>query len=508
MAGALHSQSSENGLNEQANENLAELLAVLDGWTTGRGPLYRRLANALRAAIRRGDLPSGFRLPAERLLAERLLISRSTVVAAYDQVRQEDLLDRRQGSGTRVRGMTASHRPTERAAGLNRALGRNTLFRRITEGPDEAIDLVGAYLLDSGGLPAQALKGVEREVATLSSTAGYAPLGYPPLRQAIAEHVTGLGLPTVPEQILVTSGAQQAIYLAACLYLQTGDSVVVENPSYPGALDAFSTLGARLAWVATGRSGADVEAIADLASRIGPRLVYLIPTYQNPIGSVMPEPRRRQLARLIEDRDLPTIDDQSLAALGLGTMPPLPIASFALEAPVLTIDSVSKIGWGGLRVGWIRAPDQVVARLGRIKAVADLGGSLPSQVIARRLLESFEDVQRTRLRLLAERFELMSALLARWLPAWSWDRPQGGLCLWVRLPHGSATEFAQVALRHGVSVVPGPVASADGSFGDCLRLPFGQTAAALQEGVQRLAAAWDAYVPLQQPRQHTLAVIV
>jgi DNA-binding transcriptional MocR family regulator len=224
----------------------------------------------------------------------------------------------------------------------------------------------------------------------------------------------------------------------------------------------------------------------------------------------MPEPRRRILARLIGEHQLPTIDDLSLACLGLsGTEPPPPIASFAPPgAPVLTMDSVSKLGWGGLRVGWVRAPEQVIAGLGRIKAVVDLGSSLPSQLITARLLESFDEVRRERVRLLRERFELMSALLGQLLPAWSWERPQGGLCLWVRLPHGNAHEFAQVALRHGVSVVPGSVASADGSFSDYLRLPFGHQPATLEEGVRRLATAWSAYAPQGDQARQKLSVIV
>jgi DNA-binding transcriptional MocR family regulator len=102
----------------------------------------------------------------------------------------------------------------------------------------------------------------------------------------------------------------------------------------------------------------------------------------------------------------------------------------------------------------------------------------------------------------------VSALLARLLPTWQWEHPLGGLCLWVRLPHGSAAEFAQVALRHGVSVVAGSVASADGSFGDFVRLPFGQEPRVLEEGVQRLASAWNAYMALQAPRHQTFSVIV
>jgi DNA-binding transcriptional MocR family regulator len=488
---------------------MAAVLSCLGAWSGGMGPLYRRLADALAAAIQRGDLAAGTRLPPERQLAQHLLISRSTVVAAYEVLRERDTVERRQGSGTRVRADSPPARGAEPRRGLSRSLSRNAFFRRITEGQDETIDLVGAYLLTDQSLPASALVGLERELATLTRGHGYSPQGYPPLRQAIAQHLSRRGLPTVAEQVLVTSGAQQAIFLSACLFVEHGDSVVVENPTYPGALDAFSMAGARLAWVPSGRSGADVQRLPELLTRVSPRLMYLIPTFHNPVGGVVPGPRRRTLARLVSEQQLPTIDDESLAALSLfdDEQPP-PIASFAPDAPILTIGSVSKLSWPGLRVGWVRATEDLIARLARVKAVADLGGSLPAQIFATRILEQFEQVRGERRRHLRERYELMSRLMATWLPTWTWDTPQGGLCLWVRLPHGSGAEFAQVALRYGVSVVAGPVASADGSFVDYLRLPFGHEPAALEEATRRLAAAWQAYEPRQDPRHQSLSVIV
>jgi DNA-binding transcriptional MocR family regulator len=500
-------QSPESGLEIQ--DHLSFMLAALGAWSAGRGPLYRRLADALRSAVDRGDLPPGTRLPPERLLARTLSVSRSTVVAAYDLLEQVEVLDRRQGSGTRVAETNERHRPADPAP-VSRALSRNTLFRRITDGPDGTIDFIGAYLLGGGGLLAAALEGLELELAALSLTSGYSPLGHPPLRQAVAAHLTRTGLPTVPEQVIITSGAQQAINLAAWQYLHDGDTVVVENPTYPGALDAFSAAGARLAWVPTGRHGADVDLLSEVVTRTTPRLVYLIPTFQNPVGGVMPEHRRRAVARLVEARGVALIEDNSLAALALdgdGAVPP-PIAAFAPEAPILTVGSVSKLFWAGLRVGWIRAPESVVANLGRLKAVADLGGSLPGQAIATRLLGHFDAVRQERCAELARRFALMAQLLEQQLPSWSWERPRGGLCLWVRLPHGSASEFAQVALRHGVSLVAGPVASADHSFADYVRLPFGLEPPELEEGIHRLARAWAAYTPLVEPQHQAFTVIV
>jgi DNA-binding transcriptional MocR family regulator len=169
---------------------------------------------------------------------------------------------------------------------------------------------------------------------------------------------------------------------------------------------------------------------------------------------------------------------------------------------------LSKLFWAGLRVGWLRAPEPVIAQLGRLRAVADLGGSLPGQVIASRLLLAYDDIRRARRPVIAQRLELVTRLLTETLPDWSWDSPQGGLCLWVRLPYGSATEFAQAALRAGVSIVAGSVASSDGSFDDHVRLPFGHRPETLHEGIRRLGYAWRTYAPSEEPRAQRMAVIV
>jgi DNA-binding transcriptional MocR family regulator len=309
--------------------------------------------------------------------------------------------------------------------------------------------------------------------------------------------------------VLVTAGAQQAIYLSAWLYLQRGDSALVENPTYPGALDAISAFGAHLVGVPTRRAGVDLDRLREAVERTSPRLVYLIPSYQNPVGGVLSAYGRRQLASLVQSHGVTLLDDDSLSDLSLrGDQPPPPVASFAPDSPILTIGSLSKICWAGLRLGWVRAQEATITQLARLKAVTDLGASMPAQVIATRLIDHLDEMRAQRSRILAERFSLVSDLLRSEVPDWSWDPPQGGLCLWVRLPYGSATEFSQVALRHGVSVVPGSVASCDGGFGDHVRLPFGHNPRVLEEGVRRLAAAWRAYAPVAGGRVQSVAVIV
>jgi DNA-binding transcriptional MocR family regulator len=488
---------------KQSQSDQFGLLRHLDAWSLNGGPLYRSLASALRAAIARGDLSIGEVLPPERVLANQLKISRSTVVAAYALLVDEQLLERRQGSGTRV--CSAPPRP---GSGLTTTLNRNTLFRRITEGPGGTIDLTGAYLLEPGGIPDRLVEEVAQETTALAQTSGYSPLGYVPLREAIAEHLTRRGLLTAPEQILVTSGAQQAIWMAGWLYLQRGDSVVVENPTYPGALDAFTAVGARVVGVRTRRNGVDLSALSEHITRLAPRLLYVIPTYQNPVGGVLGPTDRRSLANLVEHHQVPLLEDDSLSGLSIVGEPPPPVATFSPNAPILTVDSLSKLFWAGLRVGWIRAAEPIVAQLGRLKAVADLGGSLPAQVIASRLLPKYAQVRDERGPVIAQRLELVTSLLSEMLPDWSWERPQGGLCLWVRLPYGSATEFAQVALRQGVSIVAGSVASADATFDDYLRIPFGHRPDSLEEGIRRLSRAWQAYAPAEEQRAPRMAVVV
>jgi DNA-binding transcriptional MocR family regulator len=242
---------------------------------------------------------------------------------------------------------------------------------------------------------------------------------------------------------------------------------------------------------------------------VAPRLVYLIPTYQNPVGGVLSEPNRRTLADLIQQHQIPLLDDDSLSGLSIQGDPPPPVAAFAPNAPILTINSLSKLFWAGLRVGWIRAPELIIGQLGRLKAVTDLGGSLASQVIATRLIGDYEGMRAARRPIISNRLELVTQLLAELLPSWTWDTPQGGLCLWARLPYGSATEFAQVALRKGVSIVAGSVASSDGSFDDHIRLPFGHRPDVLEQGVRRLASAWQIYAPDSESRAaQSMTVIV
>jgi DNA-binding transcriptional MocR family regulator len=481
---------------------LSGFIALLGSWTDRPGPVYQRLAEAMRAAIERGEIPPGTRLPSERALADRLAVSRTTVVSAYQQLRCGQWVESRQGSGTRVRGSARgplAARLREDPAGSFR---RHPVYRSLVEGPGGTIEFLGAHLPAPEILNREALRIDPAALAEVLRGPGYLPMGLPALRQAIARHLTRSGMETSEEQVLVTHGAQQAIGLAGALFVERGDAVVVENPTYLGSIDIFTGLSARLVSVPVGGDAAWVARLKETVARAAPRLIYLMPTFQNPTGAVLPVAVRRALARLSRELQIPIVEDNTLADLSLGAPPPAPIASFDAEAPILTIGSLSKLFWGGLRIGWIRASEEILARITRLKIMADLGGSLIGQLVAVRLLAEAERVKAIRRREMRERLDRLTKLLSRHLPDWSWDSPAGGLSLWVRLPQGDANSFAQAALRHGVAVVPGSLASPDGGCTEHLRLPYVLDAEPMREGVERLARAWEAYVGMSRRRRH------
>jgi DNA-binding transcriptional MocR family regulator len=479
------------------------------GWSAaGTGPLYRRLSDAIREAIRRGELPSGTRLPTERALAAELSVSRSTVVAAYDLLRGEGWLESRQGSGTWVRRHASVVRFGEDRPGF---LGRSSVsFRALIEGPGEGIEFTAAAFPAEGLFERPVVERALEDLVELARTSiGYEATGHGPLRAAIAEHLTRRWrLPTTPDEVIVTTGAQQAIGLAAALYARPGEVVAVEDPTYLTAIDVFTAAGVRLLPVPIGVQGVRPERLREALLDGAPRLAYLMPTFHNPTATVIPERERREIAYLAQELQVPIVEDLTVADLTLADEPPPPIGAFQGEVPVLTIGSLSKVFWGGLRIGWIRAPAPVIQRLGRMKLVMDHGSSTVSQVLAVRLLEELDEIRAARRALVRERRTLLESLLHERLPSWTWDTPAGGLCLWVRLPTGDATSFAHVATQHGVTIVPGPMTSVDGNFADRVRLPYVLEPGPMREGVDRLARAWAEYEPEVAAGSRAVRVVV
>lgn len=480
------------------------LVPNLGQWSSRTGPLYRRLADALRAAINRGELPIATRLPPERALAQQLGLSRTTVVMAYDVLRADDVLESRQGSGTWVRHAPEPHEWATQTAVEPK---RDVLVRGLTIGHGQVVDFTCGCLPPLPGLVEEAVAQIQGDLPELTRDHGYTALGIPPLRRAIARYLERSGLPTTENQLLVTNGAQQALGLLAALFLERNNGALIESPTYLGAMDVLNSVGAHLVPVPVGPSGARVDALHSLAQRRLGRLVYLTPTFHNPTGSVMPEAERKEVARIATETNLPIIEDNTLADIALEDQPPRPIAAWAGRACVITIGSMSKLFWAGLRVGWVRAPEALIVRLASLKVATDLGTSVLSQLVASRLLDRAEEVRVQRRQQVLERRDALTSALRERLPSWSWQIPTGGLSLWARIPQGDTRAYAQEAQEQGVAVLAGPMTSPDEGHADCLRLVFVHEPAVVREGVDRLARAWRRYSPARS-RPRTIHVMV
>lgn len=463
-----------------------DLTTRLGRWEQGRGPLYRQLTDALRSLLESGALPRGSALPAERTLASALSVSRTTVSAAYAELRSEGWLDARQGSATTV--AMARHSPF----GAHRA---NGIFATLLERYDVDIDLtinvptaapiVSAVLAEPGRyLP----------VDELTEGHGYHPAGHPRLRGALARLLTARGLETRPEQVLVTSGAQQAVALAIRGLARPGDPVAIEETTYPGALDVISESGMRAVPLTMTEQGVSLDAVTSAIRNETPRLLYLIPSFHNPTSALLSSDDRRRLVRTIRKHRMTTIEDMTVADLDFDVADPPPLAAFDSEASVVTVGSLSKVYWGGLRVGWLRAHEAVVGHLAGLKVTADMGTSSPTQAMAAAMLEHHAATKAWRHDRLRRSLDALTGALELHLPDWEWQRPAGGPQLWVRLPGVDASGFAQRALRSGIALVPGPfLSAAPGLATDRIRIPLYPSPGVLEEAVHRLSALWQTF---------------
>jgi DNA-binding transcriptional MocR family regulator len=515
-----NSQLDSNGLKRTSGLSASSLVDLLGPWSEGADPLNEQLAGALSRAIDRGLLPPGTRLPAERELASELGLSRTTIVAAYDRLRQSGMVRSRQGSGTRV----VARRPAlaqaydarrgTRPAGLGEA--RTSAPERsasrarpdpVTPGGDDPILLtIGA--LGAGPAVGDAIETAVREdVPALLDDRGYDPYGLPALRQAIAGHMGRLGVPTDANQILVTSGAQQALHLIASQLAGPDGAVAIENPTYIGAIDAFRAAGSRLLPIPVDRDGAVVDVIPLLAAGVPMRVAFVIPTYQNPSGAILPEARRRALAGHAAELGFSVVEDLTPDPAVERGVPP-PVAAFDTAERVITVGSLSKIAWGGLRIGWLRASPAVIERLVAAKIVSDNSSSLVTQAIGVRVFERIDEIAEQTRAIVRHRRDLLAERLATRLPEWTFDVPPGGLSLWVRIADADAVAFTRLAASYGVVVRAGPATSPDGGYRDHVRIAYGAEPGDIIEGVERLAVAWAAYAPVARRTRSAVAVSV
>lgn len=459
----------------------AVLAARLGRWTQGDGTLASRLAGAIAALISGGELRPGDRLPAERSLAAAVAVSRGTVVAAYAIVAEQGLVERRQGSGTRVGGVTPPSTPTTRP-GRGEALFSavpNTidLLRTVPQIPDLGVQLIREHR-------------PRLELALLPETD---PAGLPVLRELIAEMYCEEGTPTTPEQILVTHGAQQAISLVVNALVDPGDIVLAEEITWPGVTDSVGLRGGTVHGVPMGEDGLDVDALEQAIARLRPVLIALNPHHQNPTGTRLPPAARHRVAELAAQYGVPVIEDRVVAGISFDGVVPPTLAAERPDAPVLVVESVSKWAWAGLRIGWLRADPVLVRRLRGARQLADQSTSVPGQLLALDLIAHAAELRRGNSRVHQGRLRLLEELMAEQLPEWTYRPPRGGLSLWATLPRGSSTALARTAAAHGVSIAGSAAFAVSAARDEHVRLPFTAPDDVLVEGIVRLGAAWREY---------------
>ncbi|WP_369227965.1 PLP-dependent aminotransferase family protein [Streptomyces sp. R39] len=455
-------------------------LAALVTGVTGERPGYRALAQGVRTLLLDGRIALHTRLPAERELAAALGISRATVTAAYDLLRESGYAVSRRGAGTW----------TELPEGA-----RLTSVRPPLAGED-VIDLAIAAPGALADELSAAYAATADDLARHATTPGYHPYGLPELRAAIAERYTRRGLPTLPEQILVTSGAQQAMALTLTLLGRPGDRIAVENPTYANALSVIRQLGLRTVPVPVTEDGWDAELFGATLRQSAPRLAYLIPDFQNPTGRLMPREQRQRIIADARATGTWLVVDETIADIALDVATPPPFASLVAgrgAEQIVTVGSLSKGHWSGLRVGWVRAGTRLITELTAQRVMADMSGSVLDQLVALRLIAREPQILRRRLPLLRAQRDHLAAQLRREFPDWRWQTPQGGMCLWIDLGRPIAGPLTRAALRHGVRIEGGSRFGADpGTFEHRLRWPYTQPAEVADEAVRRIAEALDA----------------
>ncbi|HEY8584543.1 MAG TPA: PLP-dependent aminotransferase family protein [Capillimicrobium sp.] len=454
------------------------LVAELGPWRAGAGRRYEQLAAAIREVVERGSF-DGATLPAERRLAAALGVSRSTVTRAYAELRRDGSIASRERSGTVVRAIARRRAaPVAQLPQVSRLLGA----------PGDGIDLsVAAPPLDDL---------VRALTVTLGAGAdglhphGYLPAGLPALRAAVAERETRLGVPTAPEEVLITCGAHEALHLLTALLVGRRQAVVTEAPTYAGALEIFERAGARAIAVPDDVAGMRPDGLREALSRTVAGLVYLMPGCRNPTGQAVPDGRRRALLAIAEEHDVPVLEDATLDEVRFAG-PRTPLRALSPQR-VIRIGSISKIVWGGLRVGWVCAPREIVGPLARLKAASDLGGGLLGQVAALELLRRADELFPQRRRLAQERIELLAAELRRAVPAWRLAVPEGGWSLWAQTPGADGDAVVAAAAAAGVHIAPGRSHLPDGRRTDWVRVCAGAPPERLALAAERLAIAWEA----------------
>ena len=463
--------------------------------SSGSEPIYLQLAATLSNAIRQGRIAIGARLPSERLYAEALGVSRTTITAAYQELRAMGLLRGYVGRGAIVIADDPDRSPAEAVpwsqltspfARRHRppGLGNNSNLISFGDG------WLHSSLIPRAALAACAAKVVQDDSQALTNAAPL--LGLPALHDALIDTLRASGVKTSPGEILITGGAQQGLNVIARALLSPGDTVVCESPTWHGAIRAFRAAGAEVAGVAMDHEGVDPDALEDSIARLRPKFVYLIPTFHCPTGRLMGLQRRRRVLEICARFRTPIVESHVYGDLAFGDRQPS-LKSLDSTGLVIHQGSASKTISAALRLGWLIAPSPVMDVLATAKASIDLSTPALTQAVLAEFLSSGAYARhqpKSREALRARRDTLIAALAAH-CPDLRYTAPQGGLYLWAQLPKPLlAHDVEAAAAAEGVSIRGGNAFLTDEAPSSHIRLCFAAPAEdQILAGAQRLGKA-------------------
>lgn len=469
------------------------MLSIERQFVRTQRPLYGHLVSLLETAIANGELPSGSRVPPERTLAERLKISRTTVVSAYRELEARGLLRGYVGRGTFVcaapepEGTPFAWRGKIAAAALRTS--DSTLRDIVRHSSDARLLSLAAGEPAIDKFPNDAFQDAIAHVLRSDATGAWrhGPTeGQPALRDAIADRYS------VPaESVLILSGAQQGLDLLARCLIDPGDAVIVDRPGYLGAIQSFRAAGAKL--IGWDIVRADTDELEDLLVRYRPKLIYTNPTFHNPTGTTLPVRARREVLSLAQRYRVPIVEDATYRDLFFTETPPASLRELDDANIVIYLNSFSKVMAPGLRLGWIAAAPSIVDQIAIIKQRLDPHTpNLVQFAIARLMRQGAFDAHLAAIRAEhARRCTQMIAAIQRYAPAGAlrFARPSGGLYLWCRLAPGmSASTLYDRALAAGVAFVPGSAFYPDPAGDGELRLCFsGVIPSAIDESIRKLS---------------------
>jgi DNA-binding transcriptional MocR family regulator len=459
-----------------SNVSATRLSALLRP-AAGGSPAYLHIADALRLLIVDGRIPVGSRLPSERDLTLALGLSRTTITRSYAELRDRGYITSRRGSGSLAAlPGEASHR----------------LAGPLTPGDSEEgkLDLTVAALPAPPGTAAAFASAIDYLPGYLTGS-GYHPLGLEVLRTAIALRFNERGVPTEPDQIIVTSGALSSMALVAATYLRPGERVVMDSPTYPNTMATLRRAGARIIGVGVEPAGWDIDALESTVRRARPAMSVLIPDFHNPIGCLMPDDERARVSRSWSRSGTIGVVDETLIDFPADrdAAAPLPMAAHGTQT--ITVGSASKSFWGGLRIGWIRAATDQVAQLSESRLALDLAAPVLEQLVLLQLMtdrERIVEYQQERVR--QSRSALCDAMQTA-LPHWLLHQPAGGLSIWCELPDALSTAVVAAAEKQDLLLGAGPRFAVDGGLERFIRLTCTQHPDTMLDAVARMAHAWE-----------------